>query len=935
MNKKTMNSHTDKSMSKSKIRSKRKYTEDDVRMIVQNSVNNIFNMYLNAEAQRQRLLKENNNNNTQIKNTLEEHNQTNSNLMACNRNVAKTKMLIDNFDSKCSNYFQFKKRFDLVLKQLKVSSALIALRLKNSTDNDEKEYLKQKIIASENELIIRKKLNKMINDFDCKRLKNFMLPYEMVGGEQSNQSNQPNQTESTSEIEYKISKYADKFSADTFNPLYKKKLESYIDDLQGGAYNNNINITIPAIDNILNNKFSLITSIPAFQGLKKSIKPELCLNSLDDYDDEQSYNMDVFDLPYNCIKNPLTNNPNYSFNKLTYNFKRDTKAISTDTFMQNTLNENLYSLLCDYCTFELTATVSEFVHKFNSKLAPAKKLAPHDLVLMYKGGNTTRLYIKTLLNTLKRINPVGNFSSLKNILSKLTVGDWDYNISIDFPSLRTKGFTDAEINQLMDQCRQVVLLGLYKIKAVLTELFETSLSEEYIQTLKLKYYGVEYIAKIQNYINEFNTQLNKPYNIESLNINQIKTANYVVDNGSIKFDQNNQSLNVASIAVSDDKLVKNNSTDPQNNIQIKNVDSIVAFFSDQNLNEYIPDFLTPNNFSITYINPLNFHRFRSYMSFSLYRLKFNNSLIMNLKKDTNPKDMPLKLKIPVELVDISMSLPTDNLYLFKEVYMRLVAPAGGAVGGAPPKFNKFIDFEYTSNTNKAKLSIPSPEYMFYDICAMLFVNQMVVWEDCKYFKRIERISYLAIICELMAGRTIDQLTADYNTLLAFYQNLSVQNTSLDVVYNIITDAAYPNKLREVKLNTGTPSEARVLQLTNPLINFYLDKFIANYLEMIVMLKYITLNPAQYPAFTFNDYCTKQFKVSRDIDAGQTITEITELIGLARLQDPAKIAENYTELKKYEAKMIELIGGIIAVLNQIRAGGINNVVFDFNTINQLF
>ena len=934
MNQKTIHSHTDKSISKSKIRSKRKYTEDDVRMIVQNSLNNIFNMYLNAEAHRQRLLNENNNNNSQIKHTLELSNQTNANLMACNNNTAKTKMLIDKFDSKCSNYFQFKKRFDLVLKQLKISSSLLSLRFKNSTDNEEKYYLKQKIIASNNELIIRKKLNKMINDFDCKRLKNFMLPYELVGGDQSNQTNQ---SDSNSEIEYKISKYADRFSADTFNPLYKKKLESYIDDLQGGAYNNNINITIPAIDNILNNKFSLITNIPAFQGLKKPIRPELCLNSLDDYDDEQSYNMDVFDLPYNCIKNPLTNNPNYSFNKLTYNFKRDTKAISTDTFMQETLSPNLYALLCDYCTFELTATVSEFVNKLNSKLAPAKKLAPHDLVLMYKGGNTTRLYIKTLLNTLKRINPANNFTSLKNILSKLTVGDWDYNISIDFPSLRTKGFTDAEINQLMDQCRQVVLLGLYKIKAVLTELFETSLSEEYIKSLKLKYHGPNYTTKIQDYINDFNVLANKPYNIESVNISQIKTANYLVDNGLIKFDQNNKSLNVASIAVSDDNLVKNNPADPLNNIQIKNVDSIVAFFSDQNLNEYIPDFLTPNNFAITYVNPLNFHRFRSYMSFSLYRLKFNNALVMNLKKDSNPRDVPLKMKIPVELVDISMSLPTDNLYLFKQVYMRNVAPAG-APGGAPPaapKFNKFIDLEYTSNTNKANLSIPSPEYMFYDICAMLFVNQMVVWEDHKYFKRIERISYLAIICELMAGRTIDQLIADYNALLAFYQNLSAQNTSLDVVYNIINDAAYPNKLNEVKLNTGTPSEARVLQLTNPLINFYLDKFIANYLEMIVMLKYITLNPAQYPAFPFNDYCTKQFKVSRDIDAGQTITEITDLIGFARLQDPVKIAENYTELKKYEAKMIELIGGIIIVLNEIKASGINNVVFDFNTINELF
>jgi hypothetical protein len=916
---------------------KRRYTEEDVKRIVQSSLNNVLFMYLNSEYQRQKLL-ENAKNNSQKFDMLEnQSNVKSSELTSCSAKHEKTKILVDNFDSKCTNYLRFKKNFSQTKKKLTIFNNLLLNKIATSTDNDEKKYLKQRLVANNNELIFKKRIINMINDYDCKRLKRFLVPYEMLGGNptqaiDSEQNLTPTQSVSSvkSNIEYKISKYADKFSDDMYNPLYRKKLESYIGDLEAGGAENAINITIPSINNIIANKYSLITGIPKFIGYKKTIDTSKCLNSLDDFDDDQTYRMDVFDLPYNCIQNPLTNNVGYNFNKLTYNFKRDTKAISTDTFMQTKLDQPLYNLLSDYCTFELTTAFSEFVYKLNASLAGGKKLDKHDIVIMYKGGNTTRLYIKTLLNTLKTLSPGRNFPLLSTVLSNLTVGDWDYNIAIDFPKLKAKGFTDSELDKLMDQCRQVVIIAIYKIKLVLTELFETSIAEDYVRDLKIKYFGTEYQKKISDYINTFNTSPSKPYDIEYININKIKTINYVINNGTIDYDMDNKSLNVSSIAVTEGKTIKSLPTLPNNDVSIKNVDSLVSFFTDANLNEFIPEYLAPNNLSITYVDKLDFHRFRSYMSFSLYRLKFNNSLLMNLKKNINPTDTALKLKIPIEIVDVSMSSPKDNLYLFKGIFMKNTTPAG-----PNPTYNKYIDIDYTSNSYNADLTLPSPEYMFYDICAMLFVNQMVVWEDRKYFKRIERISYLSIICELNGGKTIDQLLTDYNSLLAFYNNLSAQNTSLDVVYNIISNPAYPNKVKETVFARGAPNEGRILELTNPFISFYLDKFVANYIEMIIMLKYITIDPTTYAAFPFNDYCTKQFKVSRDIDAGLTITEITELVGFSKLQDPAKIADNYAELKKYENKMIDLFGGIIKVLNEIKSAGINNVAFDFNKITQLF
>ena len=63
---------------------------------------------------------------------------------------------------------------------------------------------------------------------------------------------------------------------------------------------------------------------------------------------------------------------------------------------------------------------------------------------------------------------------------------------------------------------------------------------------------------------------------------------------------------------------------------------------------------------------------------------------------------------------------------------------------------KVQEIKYKPHNNKnddknIDIKIPSAEYMYYDICCMLFVNQLFVWSDKKYGKRIERINYLSII----------------------------------------------------------------------------------------------------------------------------------------------------------------------------------------------
>ena len=80
----------------------------------------------------------------------------------------------------------------------------------------------------------------------------------------------------------------------------------------------------------------------------------------------------------------------------------------------------------------------------------------------------------------------------------------------------------------------------------------------------------------------------------------------------------------------------------------------------------------------------------------------------------------LKLKAPIEIVDVSLSLEANRLPDYKDVYMKK---------GIDGHFNKVQEIKYKPHNNKnddknIDIKIPSAEYMYYDICCMLFVNQL-------------------------------------------------------------------------------------------------------------------------------------------------------------------------------------------------------------------
>jgi len=817
---------------------------------------------------------------------------------------------------------------------------------KNNEQNEEKEpfdkekdlYLRQRI----NSIKIEKDLLKLLYNenikYDCARVS--ML-------------NNQNQFGGAYNLEYKIGKYALKFKNNINNKTYAIKMMEYINRYKEQKGGSEQNIFTASIDSILKNEYRLVTNLPRYKSLSSKIEVKNCISSLDDdedYDLSSSSKIKndnitkIFNTPNTCIKDPMISSDEYSINKTLYELKRDTKAISTDIFMQNILDESHYKLLCDFTFFELTSLISEFIYKINNVyLEKNIHLDEDDIYLLYKGGNTTRMYIRKLYEQLNNANP-GKYSKLKEILDKLKVGDWDFNIYIDYDNLYSKGYTEEEVQWIRFWSLQIVSLGLYKIKNIFSVYLKSDAGYDYVKTMNNKYYSDEYKEILENYKNKVNS-LTGNDTIRDIKIDYIKCYNYKIENDKIVYDPNNDPINKYSFII-DKPSNYNNDCDKRKSTDkytIKTITPIVNFFSNNKLNEFVPNFLQPNNLTIVYITHLDVYSFRSYMTFALFRLKFNNIVMLKVtNKDST--ETSLKLKAPIEIVDVSLSLEANRLPDYKDVYMKK---------GIDGHFNKVQEIKYKPHNNKnddknIDIKIPSAEYMYYDICCMLFVNQLFVWSDKKYGKRIERINYLSIICQLIQGTSIDKLLVDYNKFLNNWKRYHEMNIKkgLDQIY-ILLDAGtilleekiidLPEYTKKIKytniLKEKTISKILILNKNDSnSVNFYLDKITSSYFEMIVMMRYINEEAMN---ITFFDYCDDHFNLAKRIDAGKRIEQITEVSGLEDLRKPETKKANYENLLKYEEKIIDIITNIIKLLEEIKSSGVSDINLDFTNIDHLF
>ena len=386
----------------------------------------------------------------------------------------------------------------------------------------------------------------------------------------------------------------------------------------------------------------------------------------DDYNDEK-----------NCIDTLLpmpTERLTYDNNITKYFYRRVLKSISTDTFMailSSNEYKEYYKHIFDSILIQLYLCFSKCIYLFNIKYN--KNLSEKVISLLYKGGNSIRLLMRQFSDKSGLQLPSG-----QNIDTNMKVGDWDFTIKCDYIELKEQLGKDLLI-KLIDYIKRSMAVALTNIKKLLEE-NELLNSDDFIQKFK-----TDCTKECVSILENPNSNCTNPTNSKS-----------------------------SFIIIDDDKI-------KENKIITKKIIGINTFF----INEQE---LKKNKIFIVYIDKISSYGLKSYIDFSLYRLKINN--IINIDNKT--------YNSPIELIDISITNYTEHNYnkdnIFNNLYLQIC-------NNKP----KYIKNKYNLNNIIISFNILSADYMFVDITTMLFLENYFPWHDKKYEKRLSRLLKLYII----------------------------------------------------------------------------------------------------------------------------------------------------------------------------------------------
>lgn len=442
-----------------------------------------------------------------------------------------------------------------------------------------------------------------------------------------------------------------------------------------------------------------------------------------------------------CIDNlypTLRNRPEYHKNLELYNFKRYFKGISTDNYMATLYNDfnNDYIKLTYFVYIHLNLALSHFIYILN-KTNPHYNIDDNDIHLIYKGGNTTRIHLYAILSRY-------NSRDLLNRYDQTSIGDWDYNIKINYESLFKK---QIQINLFLLKIKKVLGYILSYIKQVFL-LCLPNVYNQYARRIIDNLQNTQHI--VDKYIESYNNYANGrgDPNITNFAIRNIIIHSYP---HKINCDHNYQIGMPYNI-----RCTHNNDKNMQDNTNIQSY-KIYRIDTDNNrskdLNKSVNnfDYLNLgdlNEIFIAYSDLIDSKAFKYYNAFSLFRLKINNTL--NYSERINHIDNEKKLNIPVELIDVSINLIQSNLYDVTQLNMKLFN-----------FHNEYSIYNFNLYGHLLEIELPSIEYMCIDICNILFISTIFPWLDNKYGKRLDRFYLLYILNQLNNNNNNYILTLPY------------------------------------------------------------------------------------------------------------------------------------------------------------------------------
>ena len=763
-------------------------------------------------------------------------------------------------------------------------------------------------------ILIMSKIHESNIKYNCKIIRDETNTNILIGGNNMNFDN----------INYKLGKY---ISKDNLNPKYLKKIEYYIDQLGGNELNQ------PSIKFILSDKFHLITDIEKYKHIKEfdlenNINYDKCIDQLDTafgfgFDNVMPmYKINYLNQMYGCIKKP-TNFDQIKLNESKYfGILQPLKGAVTELFMYDILydsNEKYesYKILCEYIYYELMSLIHEFISEYN--IINSTNLTTDDISLLYKSGNTTRMYISLFYNSLvnKNIN-AEKLKPLKNILDVYKVGDFDYNIKINYKSLIDKKFTKNQLDKIINYLNKIIILGLHKIKKTLQKYFNTDISTRYANNIDKIITNT--LIEINENLNNININSTDKEKINKISYKEIRTFNYKIQNTIVTGSYNNTDLYKESYIVYPNKI---------NNIIL--LDKVNSFLYNNDLNEFLPDILEKDNIYIAYINNIIFYG-KIYGSFILYRLKFNNNITLLYEMKNDGSINEINKSIPIELIDISINDYYDSKsYMIYTLFLR------------SGKNNKYSSYLHNSSITTHSLfksikkldnniKLPSAEYMYYDIILILFIENIFVWYDRKYKKRFNRLFILLLISLLNYDKyhlKVKDIKKMFTELLSFFKNESTKDLYTKT-NNIINDKSI-DFLDVIVDEIDRKKNIRLLCFNNPKIHLLVDYIISGYYETILILN--NIKPICKQSDEIDKHCKHVLRLSKECDTNPNI--YTEINGFIRIPKFSKLLDAYdtytTELNKFIEIIINILNDIISIIDVID----DDFKFNIEQLDNLF
>ena len=589
---------------------------------------------------------------------------------------------------------------------------------------------------------------------NCIKLKNLMgggisKNYKKIHGGDINDNNMS--------IQNKMIKYLYKYEKDK-KINYGQKILRYMDgeNIQnGGSIVNTDNIAF-IISKILETDILLMPDVPKYNALNDPLGTECddpgnyFINSLYNSQQKVIKKNRYLDDTIICNKQYFSQDPSSPHYNETYEFyllKRKLKDVMTDSFIQSLTDDKYYKLL-HYIFFILNLYINKFIDIYNTAKNPNPKLGTSDLFVLYKGGNTLR---QQLIILLKNLGTNGINASDVPILNELLTdnkrGDFDFTIVINNKHTHIKNLA-GEYVSFVKKISQIINVALIDIKNNIS-FIENGYSNA-TELIKKKIGDVE--TYLNKYLSDFNTRNAKSVTLKKFTV---KTNSNIFEKNIVR--DNNTLLEHKSYIVKKPQTVSGEKFNKMLYYETEN-----AIFADNDLNIYQNSLTYNDNIFVSYIEEIMGTRFIMFTQFSLFRLKIENKISIEFSDGTT--DINEDINIPIELIDVSIaSYRSTKLMYMNEIKRR--NPTLHLYNEI--KLSKTFDTDTIENI----LKIPSSLYMFYDIAIMIFYEQVFVWEDLKFEKRIRRIIWYLILHYLSIGTPINTIITNMTALETEFTNM--------------------------------------------------------------------------------------------------------------------------------------------------------------------